>query len=176
MAKLTAGRFLLATRGASLFLQSNEHDNTHQLSVLEPMGTGFPGTLAVFELPIEVRDNDALLDVIRTRAQERIPTSSKRSWLAFAPPPAGVHVFTVRDAGDGTDAAQQLSERIRAAIASSNPVAVDFQGIHVATQSFLHALLFHPVRVAWALGIPIYVFNDEPAVRGGLEYLESYAL
>lgn len=176
MAKLTAGRFLLASRGAALFLEGNEHDNTHKLSALSPRETGFPGTLAVFELPLEVRDGDALLDVIRKRANERTPTLASRTWLTFQAPPEGVKVFSVLNAGETTDAAQLLSDQIREQLTSSSPVGLDFAGIRVATQSFLHALLFHPLRVGWALNVRIYVFNLDPAVRSGLAFLESYAL
>jgi hypothetical protein len=40
----------------------------------------------------------------------------------------------------------------------------------------LHTLLFRSVRVAWAMGTKIYVEGASPAVRSGLDYLESYAL
>lgn len=53
---------------------------------------------------------------------------------------------------------------------------LNFEGMEIATQSFLHALLFESLRVAWALRVPIYVRNAAAAVREGLDFLESYAL
>jgi len=173
MAKLTAGRFLLATRGGALFLEGNDEDNSHRLSALSS-GTGFPGTLAVFELPLEVRDGEALLDTIRQRANERMPRSVSRTSLIFEAPPDGVRVFRVGAGGETADAVKELAEEIRDHLSSSLPAAIDFTGIRVATQSFLHALLFHPLRIAWALGVKLYAFNADPAVRSGLAYLESY--
>ncbi|MBI5495715.1 MAG: hypothetical protein HY904_11890 [Deltaproteobacteria bacterium] len=40
----------------------------------------------------------------------------------------------------------------------------------------LHALLFEPLRFAWAAQAPIHVINAEPAVKAGLDFLERYAL
>jgi hypothetical protein len=176
MAKLTAGRFLLASRGAGLLLTSNENAGTHHLGFLPPSGNGFPGTLAVFELPLEVVDRDALLDVIRGRASERTPALGKRSWLSYEAPPQGTLAVVVRDGGDDAGAPRAVASRILAALTAGTPVALDFSGVDIATQSFLHALLFQPVRVGWAVGVKMYVAHADPAVRSGLDYLESYAL
>ncbi len=53
---------------------------------------------------------------------------------------------------------------------------LNFDGIDVCTQSYVHALLFEPLRVAWALKVPVYVKNAAPAVRSTLSLLENYAL
>lgn len=176
MAKLTAGRLLLASRGAAIFLEGDEHTDRHRLSFLEPKGIGFPGTLAVFELPIEIVDHGALMDVVRERASERMPSPTARSWLTYGQPPEGTEVFVVRDVAEDTGAARTIAERMRALLGGGRAIALDFSGVRIATQSFLHALLFHPIRVGWAMGARIYVIDAEPAVRSGLTYLESYAL
>jgi hypothetical protein len=176
MAKLTAGRLLLATRGAALLLTGDDENGSHQMEFLGPKGTGFPGTLAVFELPIEVQDRDALLDVIRKRATERTPAPVTRNWLSYEAPPVHTQLLLVQDFAADTDAAHVLADRIRETLSAGKPIALDFSGIGIATQSFLHALLFKPVRVAWATGARIYVVRADPAVRSGLDYLESYAL
>lgn len=176
MAKLTAGRFLLATRGAALLLTSDEDAGTHQIQFLPPPATGFPGTMAVFELPLEIQDRDALLDVIRKRASDRTPASTTRSWLAYDAPAEGVPSYPLRDpAGEVADASV-LGETLRASLSAGHAVGVDFTGIEIATQSFLHALLFHAVRVGWAMNARIYIRGASSAVRSGLDYLESYAL
>jgi hypothetical protein len=95
--------------------------------------------------------------------------------LPFRSPP-GVDVFPVRERiGDVADASA-LGEKLRARLAAGEPVVVDFSGIEIATQSFLHALLFHAVRVGWAMSARIHVTHASSAVRSGLDYLESYAL
>jgi hypothetical protein len=176
MAKLTAGRFLLATRGAALFLSSNEDANTHKLKFLPPPGTAFPGTLAVFELPLEVVDRDALLDVIRERATERTPAAATRTWLSYEEPPADATLFRISDWSRRQDGPEAFAEQLRQILTSGRSVALDFAGVGIATQSVLHALLFHGIRVAWALGTRIYILRAAAAVRSGLDYLESYAL
>ncbi|HQY63893.1 MAG: sensor histidine kinase [Myxococcales bacterium] len=176
MAKLTAGRFLLATRGASLLLTSDDAAGTHRAQLLSPSGTGFPGTLAVFELPLEVVDRDALLDVIRNRVDERTPGPGTRRWLSYAPPPPDTEHLSVRECLDDPGTAVAFGERVRVLVAAGRPVALDFRDMGIATQSFLHALLFQAVRVGWAMGAPIHVIDASSAVRSGLDYLESYAL
>ncbi len=132
--------------------------------------------MAVFELPLEIQDRDALLDVIRKRASDRTPASTTRSWLAYEAPQADAKTFLLRDpAGEVADAGT-LDERLRASLASGEAVVLDFTGIEVATQSFLHALLFHAVRVGWAMNARIHVLHASSAVRSGLDYLESYAM
>jgi hypothetical protein len=176
MAKLTAGRFLLATRGAGLLLTSDETAGTHRAQLLLPPGTGFPGTLAVFELPLEIVDRDALLDVIRKRADERTPGPGTRRWLSYVRPPPNAELLNVRECVDDPATAVAFGERVRLLVSAGRPVALDFRDMGIATQSFLHALLFQAVRVGWAMGAPIHVIDASSAVRSGLDYLESYAL
>ncbi len=176
MAKLTRSRFLLASRGASLLLSSDEEADTHAMEILVPPGTGFPGTLAVFELPLEIVDRDALLDVIRKRASERTPASSGRTWLSYEAPPDAVPRVLVRELIDDTTTFEARVESYRAGLSAGRPLSLDFSGIAILTQSVLHALLFHSVRVAWAMGAKVYIECASPAVRSGLDYLESYAL
>jgi hypothetical protein len=55
-------------------------------------------------------------------------------------------------------------------------MALDFTGLELCTQSWLHPLMYEPVRLAWALRVPIHVIGAQPAVREGLRFLETYAL
>jgi len=176
MAKLTAGRLLIATRGASLFLVGDEKNDKYEMQFLEPNGTGFPGTLAVFELPLEIVDRDALMDVIRQRATETMPAPVTHRWILYDTPPADVETFMVQEFVEDTDGTLRLAERMKLVLTASQPVVLDFSGIGIATQSFLHALLFHAIRVGWAMGARVYVTHADPAVRSALAYLESYAL
>lgn len=176
MAKLTDGRLLLATRGAALLLSTDEEAGTHQMEFLQPRGTGFPGTLAVFELPLDIEDRELILGRIRELASERTPAPTTRSWLSYEHPPPSAELFVVRDWADDARAATILAETLRSRLATQTPVALDFSGIGISTQSFLHALLFHAVRIGWAMGARVYIVNASAAVRSGLDYLESYAL
>jgi hypothetical protein len=176
MAKLTAGRLLIASRGASVFIDGDPDGGTHSIRVPGSTGTGYPGTLVVFELPIEIVDRAALMDVIRGRASERTPSPSTRNWFVYETPAEDILRFVARDVVEDTGGARGVADRMRAVLATGQSVLVDFSDVHVATQSFLHALLFQPLRVGWAMGSRIYVVRAEPAVRSGLAFLESYAL
>jgi hypothetical protein len=57
-----------------------------------------------------------------------------------------------------------------------DPVVLDFQSITTCTQSHVHALLYQPLRVAWALKASIYIVNAPSAVRSMLVLVENYAL
>jgi len=98
-------------------------------------------------------------------------------WFVFGKEPAGVQKVLVKVALEDTMKAAEFAEKtLKPRLMQRGTMALDFQGISVCTQSFLHALLFEPLRLAWALRVKIHVVNAEPAVRSNLELLENYAL
>jgi anti-sigma regulatory factor (Ser/Thr protein kinase) len=180
MAKATGGRLLLASRGAALFLQGDDVDvSKHTLDFVKPAGAGFPGTLVSFELPLgRVPDHEALLQRIRDLARARVPARAVHRWLRFVDrAPVDVEVFDATIAVEDTESAARMAREVLIPrLTSRKPVALDFQRVAIGTQSYLHALLYEPLRVAWALKVPVYVLFAQPAVRSGLEHLEAYAL
>ncbi|HRE89528.1 MAG TPA: STAS-like domain-containing protein [Myxococcota bacterium] len=179
MAKLTAGRLMIATRDAALYLEGDpEFEGRHQLRFLQPDGVGYPGTLVAFELPLgNVEEHDSLLSAIRNRAEERTPPRNVQRILRYESPPPGVGPIQVRLLAENAVAAEELSRnRLVPMIQEGKPIALDFRGMEICTQSFLHALLFRPLRYSWAERVPIYVANAEPAVLTGLQLVEGYAL
>ena len=179
MAKLTGGRLMIATRGAALSLQGDpDFNQNHDVRFVHPEGIGFPGTLVAFELPLgNVEDLDAMLAVIRDRAEERTPARNTIKVLRYEEPPADVIVRLVSLVAENAVAAEALArEQLTPLILAGKAVALDFRTLDICTQSFLHALLFQPLRFSWALNVPIYVINAGPAVRTGLGLVESYAL
>jgi anti-sigma regulatory factor (Ser/Thr protein kinase) len=179
MAKLTSGTLLIATRGATLLLSGwTDEQGGHTLRFIEPRGTGFPGTLVVFQLPVgDVVDYPALIETIKERAKERTPQRAIHRWIRFDSAPPGAARFEIQKQAEDTPAAIQLAQtEITPRILRKEPIVLDFKGMRILTQSYLHALLFEPLRLAWALRTPIYVADVEPAVRSNLELLENYAL
>jgi hypothetical protein len=179
MVKLTGGTLLIATRGATLLLSGwIDDEGSHALRFIEPRGVGFPGTLVVFELPVGgVVDYPALIDTIKERAKQRTPQRAIHHWIRFDPAPPEATVFEIQKQAEDTPAAIQLAQQeITPRILRREPIVLDFSGLRILTQSYLHSLLFEPLRLAWALRTPIHVRNVEPAVRSNLELLENYAL
>lgn len=178
LARQTAGRLLIATAGATLVLQPGAAGSTAIPRFLEPQGIGFPGTLVAFEIPSgSVHDYHALMQAILRKAQERAPKRASQRWLTFAPaPPEAVRVPVFDAEEDTLKAAAISADSIGPSIIKRTPVELDFTGLSLCTQSWLHALLFEPVRLAWALRVPIHVVGAEPAVQEGLRFLEAYAL
>ena len=179
MAKLTSGTLLIATRGATLLLSGwIDEAGNHSLRFIEPRGVGFPGTLVVFELPVgDVADYPALIETIKERAKQRTPQRAIHRWIRFDPAPPEATVFEIQKQAENTPAAIQLAQNeITPRILRREPIVLDFSGLRILTQSYLHSLLFEPLRLAWALRTPIHVRNVEPAVRSNLELLENYAL
>ena len=83
----------------------------------------------------------------------------------------------VKVAAEDTVAAVDYAARVLTPrILKKKPLALDFRGHELFTQSYVHALLYEPLRIAWALRTPIFISNAQPAVRSSLEFLESYAL
>lgn len=179
MAKLTGGTLLIATRGATLLLSGwTDEEGGHTLRFIEPRGVGFPGTLVVFELPVGgVVDYPALIETIKERAKQRTPQRAIHRWIRFDPAPVEATVFEIQKQAENTPAAIALAQsEITPRILRRESIVLDFNGLRILTQSYLHSLLFEPLRLAWALRTPIYVRNVEPAVRSNLELLENYAL
>lgn len=145
---------------------------------LDPIGVGFPGTLVAFEIPSDaIQDYHVVMRNILRKAEERTPKRASGRWLSFLPAPVHSHRIKVFEIKEDTPAASALSlNEIRPRILAKTPVELDFGGLDLCTQSWLHALLFEPVRLAWALRVPIYVIGATPAVQEGLRFLESYAL
>lgn len=180
MTKLVGGRLVVASRGATLILRGDENfENPHGTTQFLERGVGFPGTLVAFEMPAtEVQAYDSMIETIRERAQERTPRREIHKWLSFDPPPPEAKKFMVRHSRvEDTAAALAFGETVLTPLlVQRQPIALDFTGIPACTQSYVHALLFEPLRLAWARKTKIYILNAKPAVRSTLELLENYAL
>ena len=174
MAKQAAGRLLIASKGARLLLDGARPGHAR----IDTKPVGFPGTLVAFELPDRgVSDNHVLLERINELARERTPKRVTQRWLRYEPPPEGVQRFLVAIAAEDTTAARQFAEaNLESRLMKRESVALDFATLSICTQSFLHALLFETLRLAWAKRLPLYMLNVKPAVRSSLDLLESYAL
>ena len=179
MAKLTGGRLLLATHGASLLLTADpDAGDNHEMRFLKPDGLGYPGTLVAFELPIDsVGDYDDLIHTIQKRARERTPTRVRHHWIRYDRSPGHARSFVVRYTSENTEQAEKFArEQLEPLILRKEAVVLDFLGMEIATQSYLHALLYDALRLAWAKQSFIYVVNASPSVRSGIELVEAYAL
>ncbi len=178
MAKLTAGRLVLASRGASLSLIGDlEGYAKSHLAFVPPRGTQFPGTLVAFELPLgEVSDHARLIEVIRDKARERTPQRDTTPWVRFEAPPRGVPSFVVAHVSEDVERAAELSRgELQRRLFDRKPVALDFRNISVCTQSFLHALLFEAIRISWAVQVPIFIEHAQPGVVAGIQLVDNYA-
>ena len=179
MAKLTGGRLLLASRDAALLLTADpEAGDNHDMRFLKPDGLGYPGTLVAFELPVEsVGNYDDLIETIQKRARERTPKRAQHHWIRYEESPSDAAVFVVRYASENTEQAEKLArEQLEPRILRKEPMVLDFGGMDIVTQSYLHALLFSALRLAWARQSFIYVVNASSSVRSGIELVEDYAL
>ena len=179
MAKLTGGRLLLASRDAALLLTADpEAGDNHDLRFLKPDGLGYPGTLVAFELPVEsVGNYDDLIETIQKRARERTPKRARHHWIRYEESPSDAAIFVVRCASENTERAEKLArEQLEPRILRKEPIVLDFGGMDIVTQSYLHALLFSALRLAWARQSFIYVVNASSSVRSGIELVEDYAL
>lgn len=176
MAKRAAGRLLVASRGGSLLLQGDETYQQHHHIKAE--GPGFPGTIVVFELPLgEVQDYDSLISYIQETAKQRLPSARHIRWFTYQKAPHKALRLGVRYGAEDTARAQRLvSEHLLPRIARGESVELDFSGLQVCTQSYLHALLFTVLQAAYAAQVPLYVTNATPAVVSSLDFLEGYAL
>jgi hypothetical protein len=175
MAKQTSGRLLIATRGARLLLEGARPGVPQRMDVQH---TGYPGTLVAFEIPDRgVASNHELLTRINGLAAEWTPKRVVEHWLRYEAPGNEVPRFLVSVAAEDTTAARTFSaSNLEPRLLRRESVALDFANLSICTQSFLHALLYEALRLAWAKRVPMYMLNVRPAVRSSLDLLESYAL
>jgi anti-sigma regulatory factor (Ser/Thr protein kinase) len=180
MAKLAKGRMLIATRDAALMLTETAGVLTERVGprFLKPDGVGFPGTLVAFEIPIDsIPDFESMKVEINARARERTPQRVVHHWIRFESVERADLVVLVADLAEDTiRAADLVKTAIRPTILRGETVLLDFAGVAICTQSFLHALLYEPVRLAWATRTTMHAVNAVPAVLSGVEFLERYAL
>jgi len=177
IAKKTKGRLLMASRGASYFLDRSRDPNS-QPRLTNGVDPDYPGTLVVFETALgEARNYEEIMRGIRELAAARTPKRITQQWLHFGEPPPGTFRSLVAIASEDTTAARAFAVSVlEPRLLRREPVALDFATMRVCTQSFLHALLHEVVRLAWARKVPIHVVNATPAVRAQLELVESYSL
>ena len=179
MAKLTGGRLLLASHGASLLLTADpDAGDNHEMKFLKPDRLGYPGTLVAFELPLDsVGDYDDLIHTIQKRARARTPKRAQHHWIRYDRSPGHAKPIVVRYTSENTEHAEKFArEQLEPRILRKEAVVLDFLGMEIATQSYLHALLYDALRLAWAKRSFIYVVNASPSVRSGIELVEAYAL
>ena len=176
LARMTGGSFLLASRGDALLLR--DLPSPKDRAVFLDSG-GFPGTLVVFECILEtLADFKSLFRAIIDKARLQRPGRIVSGVVAFVDdsPPSATRFLIAVASEDTAKAVEFAKGTLLPTISSGTPIALDFRNWSVFSQSYLHALLYVVVRVAWATKTPIYVLHATPVVRSAIEWIESYAL
>jgi hypothetical protein len=84
----------------------------------------------------------------------------------------------IGDFAEDKDAAAQVREEtLRPALAAGHRITLDFKGVRVATQSFIHALISDVLRQSGEQALDRMTFKDcSKAVRGIVETVVQYSL
>lgn len=177
MAKEADGRLLVASRGATYFLDRAVSPDSQPV-ITNGEAPDYPGTLVVFETALgHVGSFEEMMVHIRNLAAQRTPKRITHHWLRFEPPPADALRILVSVASEDTAAASSFATSVlQPRLLRREVVVLDFRTMRVCTQSFLHALLHESVRLAWALKVPVFVVDASPALRAQLELVEGYSL
>jgi anti-sigma regulatory factor (Ser/Thr protein kinase) len=176
MAKLASGKLLICSRGASLLIQGDpECRGNNKIDLLK---TGFPGTLAAFEIPKRgVSDYDALIKKIIDIAGERQKKEITHRWARYDIPEQEVIEFVITVASENTVEAEKFSkEQLIPRIKARQSLRLNFVNVTICTQSFMHALLFEALRTAFELKVPLYIKNASESVKDGIRLVEMYGL
>ena len=79
-------------------------------------------------------------------------------------------------AGDKDAAARLREQELKPAVASGESVVLDFSGVDLATQSFIHALISELVRADDLNALNLLTFeNCNPSVRELIEIVAEYS-
>ena len=176
MTKLIGGRLLIASRGAALLLRGDP--DAQDRHTIEFIDAEYAGTLVVFEIPVDrVFDYDSIMEKIRHLAEEQTPKRGAHRWLTFEEPSQPeLPRFRIAGTEMAPETRRFAEDQLEPLAFKRQGFVLDFIDVDVATQSWVHALLFEVLRLAWAKRTPIFIINARPAVRSSLELVENYAL
>lgn len=176
MAKRSAGKFLLASRGATLLIEGDPEgrDNTN----IELYTSDFPGTLVSFEMPKKgIADYDSLISVINKTARERTRKREENHWIQYDIQPENSIEFIVNIALENTVEAESFGQRqLIPRIEKGEIIVLNFTNMSICTQSFMHALLFKPITTAFEMKVPLYVKGASATIADSIRLIEMYAL
>lgn len=176
MAKLTAGKLFIASKGASLLVEGDpEYLGNNKINLFP---SDFEGTLVAFEMPKKaVDDYDELIKTIRLKAEERKLKKIKISWMNFDTPPDDAIEFYINIASENTIKAEEFSKQVLVPrVKKKEIIVLNFTNLPICTQSFMHSLLFEVIRIAHYLKVPIYTKNATPSVTDQIKLVEGYGL
>jgi hypothetical protein len=177
LSKETGGSFLIASRGEGLLLRGAAPDPLDRATFID--SCGYPGTLVTFECVLDkLGAFDSIFKRIRDRADAQKPVRTTSGVVRFVDSaPEGIARRLLAIASEDTAQATKFAtEVLLPDVAAGRPVALDFMNWQVFSQSYLHALLYVVIRMAWATKTTVYVVNAGAAVRSGVEWVEGYAL
>lgn len=177
LVKRLAGRMLIASGNDALLLEGSiEEGDSNKIDFLE---CEFEGTLIVVDIPKRsVGDFETLFSKIRETAIERSISKKKVSFIKFDENiPASVLKIKLSIANESTVEAEKYSKKyLIPNIEKGKELCLDFSGFKITTQSFLHAILFNALKLAYERNVQIYAINMSSAVKDCILLLEWYTL
>lgn len=174
--KRVAGRLLIASGETSLFLEGKEDGTSPDIRFLD---AGFDGTIVAVDIPKRCcADFEELLKKVQQTAFERSPGKVRVRHITFNPPDLSAFLtIKMRIGNEDTYSAEMFSNKyLLPNIKAGKALCLDFSGYKIATQSFIHAVLYASLKEAHSLGVPLAVINASPALRDMIDLLEWYAL
>jgi hypothetical protein len=180
--KLLRGRFLIASRGASLSAAGVDSQGHLQQRSL---GVDFPGTLAVFEIPREIpaqfQTQQGIIEFIREHELPAMSIDKSKAvyWIRMCEPAEGERVHRVLVSVGGRDfgSIRRLVETsVLPSISQGVAVAMDFVNVTLLTDSMAHELVGLAVREAYQKQVPVYALNTTPAIARTLVFVQGYLL
>lgn len=176
MAKLTAGQFFVASRGATLYIKGDpefEGKNLIQLS-----DASFEGTFVVFEMPKKgVIDYQELNRTIINKSIERRADRQTKNWIRFDIPKEETIEFVVNIAAENTVKAEEFAKNtLIPQIENGRSLTLNFINIPACTQSFMHSVIYEVLKLSYKKQIPIFINHAEPVIKDLIKMVESYTL
>ena len=176
MVKILGGRMLISSRGASLTIQGDiEGFGNNDIKLHD---WDYPGTIVVFEIPKRsVGDYVELIKIIQSKAQSMYSDMKPVNFLRYDISHDNIWEFAVVYAAEDTSIAEKYAnDNMIPRLLKGENICLNFMNIDIRTQSFLHALLFNVIKIAYANNRSIYIKSASDPVKDGLRFLENYAL
>lgn len=176
MAKMTLGKMLIASRGASLLIEGDPSGlGNNNIRILP---AGFPGTIVAFEVAKRgVADYDELIKRIIQTAVDRRKKAETHRWVKFGVAPKGAIEFVINLAAENTVKAEEFANaELIPRIEARQVLALNFVNVPICTQSFMHALLYKALTRAFALKVDLFITHASESVRDEILFVETYGL
>lgn len=172
------GRLYLASGEALLHVRGDEAGQGHTQR-MEATAGGWPGTFALVQVrTAKIADFESVLRTCRelAAAAREYPAEQAIEFLDKKPALGDMTVIQVKEFEENVEEAARVRDsEVLGALRDGRHVLLDFTGVGIATQSFVHALLYKVLREAAGSKVDLSLSGCTESTREAIRAVAAYA-